>query len=119
MADHLRFDSATGRIEPRTDNGKHTEYLLQLNDAASVQYRLGVLRTVKLFMQAIEAKPAEIAEVNKWYQEGKITQAVRDDEILFIEEELKGLVLTLQSHKGELSLPPLQKTKLNVPLTVP
>ena len=45
MADHLRFDPHTGKIEHKGPHGKHTVDLLQLNDAALVTFRKSQSRT--------------------------------------------------------------------------
>lgn len=55
MAYHLRFNSTSGMVG-RTPEGKHTEELLQLNDTATVQYRLGTLRTVRMYSVEISDK---------------------------------------------------------------
>lgn len=119
MAEHLRFDASTGKIEPRTSFGRHTEFLLQLNDDASVQYRLGVLRIIKTFNNAIKNKEMEIDEVEQWFVDGKIDAIVRDAEILELQLELKGLKHTLHAHNGELPLPPITAARLKVALITP
>ena len=48
MTKHLRFDASTGRVQPHGLDGGHTEELLQLNDPASLDYRLNALRQVRL-----------------------------------------------------------------------
>lgn len=116
MAEHLRFNSVNGIVETKTAYGVHTEYLLQLNDDASVQYRLGVLRTVKLYNAEIASLNVDIDEIKAWYKSGKIGVDEYNRELAGIENELKGLIYTLQSHTGQLPLPTSIKKKFNVPL---
>lgn len=117
MAEHLRFDASTGVIQPRTFFGQHTEFLLQLNDDLSVKYRLSVLRIITMCDAAILNKRAEIDEVEKWFNEGKIDLKKRDAEVSKLTSELVGLIYTLESHNGELPLRPIKTKKFKVSLT--
>lgn len=116
MAAHLRFNSNTAVVEPRTPEGKHTEELLQLNDDATIQYRLGTLRTVRMYSAEIEEHERQLRLVARLHRERKISQGDFDDEMLSIQQELEELRRTMQSHTGELALPPLPKQRLGVSL---
>ncbi|MDY0961776.1 hypothetical protein [Massilia sp. CFBP9026] len=118
MASHLRFDSSSGRIEPRSDHGKHTEELLQLNDPASVQYRLGTLTTVRLYNKEIEDQRKLLLAIEKLYKDGVLSLEERDLELTEVRAEIESLTRTLQSHTGELPLKPLRSKKLGVSLIV-
>lgn len=48
MADHLRFEAATGNIESRTPHGLHTIELLQLNERLTVEQRLRQRRLLEV-----------------------------------------------------------------------
>lgn len=119
MAAHLWFDATTGRIEPKTSHGRHTEDLLQLNDPASVQFRKSALLTVRLFREEIVRQGKVLVELEKLFQRGGISVAERDAEIVLINEDLLALNRTLQSHSGELPLLPLRKQRFGVKLTAP
>lgn len=119
MALHLRFNSKTGQIESRTVNGSHTVELLQLNEVATVQYRLTTLRIVDSFTAEVEKQEKLLKDVTRLFRNGKITQAQFDFEEQNIKEELKILHLTIQQHSGELALPPLRKVCLGISLMTP
>lgn len=119
MAAHLRFNGTTGLVEHRTVEGEHTAELLQLNDAATVQWRLGTLRTVQMYAKEIEKQSSLLKAARRLLREGKMSQAQFDDEAKSIQEELKELRGTMQSFTGELPLPSLPKQRLGVPLLAP
>ena len=119
MASHLRFDVSTGRVEHRSPHGKHTEELLQLNDPTLVQYRLGVLRTVRVLNKEIDEQRKILAAVEKLYKEGALSSSERDFEASELQNEIDILLNTLQSHTGELPLKALRQQKLGIKLTAP
>lgn len=97
MAAHLRFNGTTGLVEHRTVEGEHTAALLQLNDAATVQWRLGTLRTVRMYATEIEEQSKLLEAAARLLREGKMSQAQFDAETKFIQEELIDLRHTMQS----------------------
>lgn len=119
MAAHLRFNGTTGFVEHRTVEGEHTAELLQLNDAATVQWRLGTLRTVRMYATEIDEQSSLLKTAARLLREGKMSQAQFDDEAKSIHEELEDLRRTMQSFTGELPLPPLPKQRLGVSLLAP
>lgn len=116
MAAHLRFDAKTGKVEVRTPYGKHTEELLQLNDDALVQYRLGTLTTFRLLTAEIEQQELQLKAVAERLKADLITQAEYEAEKQAISEDLACLCHTLQAHKGDIPLPPLRKSRLGISL---
>lgn len=119
MAAHLRFNSKTGVVEPRSPDGQHTEELLQLNDDALIQYRLGTLRTVRMYSTEIEEHERQLLLLARLLREGRIAQDQFDDETLSIQHELEELRSTMKSYTGELALPPLHKQRLGISLLAP
>lgn len=119
MATHLRFNGATGLVEYRTVEGEHTVDLLQLNDSAVVQWRLGTLRTVRMYATEIEKQSSLLKAAGRLLREGKISQAQFDDDAKSIQEELEELRRIMQSFTGELTLPSLPKQRLGVSLLAP
>ena len=119
MAAHLRFNAKTGKVEARTPHGKHTEELLQLNDDAVVQYRLGTLTTVRLFAAEIEQQERQLKALTGQLRAGKISQTQYDAEEQAINQDLADLRHILKSHTGELPLPPLRKKRFGVSLVKP
>ena len=119
MAAHLRFNGTSGLVEPRTLEGEHTAELLQLNDEATVQWRLGTLRTVRMYASEIEEQGKLLKAASRLLRDGKISKAQFDDEAKVIREELDELHRTMQSYTGDLPLPPLHKQRLGVPLLTP
>lgn len=116
MAAHLRFNAKTGKVEARTLHGEHTEELLQLNDDARVQYRLGTLTTVRLFTAEIEQQELQLKAVAEQLKAGLIAQAEYETEEQAISQDLACLRHTLQAHKGELPFPPLRNIRLGISL---
>jgi len=119
MAKHLRFNANTGRVEYRTLHGKHTEELLQLNDDALVQYRLGTLRTVRVYNEEIQQQELLLKALAGRLRDGTLSQSQYDTEEQVINQELTDLRRILQAQTGELSLPPLRKTRLGVSIISP
>lgn len=116
MAAHLRFDAKTGKVVARTPYGEHTEELLQLNDDAVVQYRLGTLTTVRVLTAEIEQLELQLKAVAGQLRAGLIKQAVYDAEEQALNQDLAYLRYTVHAHKGEVPLPPLRKNRLGVSL---
>ena len=94
----------------------HTEELLQLNDYATVQYRLGTLTTVRLYSAEIEKMERQMKAIAGRLRDDKISQDRHDAELLSISQDLESLYRTLYTHTGELPLPPLQKKRLGYTL---
>lgn len=116
MAANLRFDSHTGQVVARTPNGKYTKELLQLNDDDIVQYRLGALRTIRLYDNEIKAQERQLKILAKQLRAGQISQTQYDAEEQSINSDLNLLRHTLQTITGELPLPTLRKHRLGVSL---
>lgn len=116
MAAHLRFNSQTGKVDPRSLEGEYTEELLQLNDPAIVQFRLTALRTVQMFTVDVREQELHIKEVERLLQKGEMTQAQFDVEMLNMQHELDQLRIGMQSYSGELPIAPLAKQRLGVEL---
>lgn len=119
MAHHLRFNRTSGVVEARTSEGKHTEELLQLNDTATVQYRLGTLRTVRMYSVEISEQEQQLKDVARLFREGKITQKQHNEETQSIQDEIDDLRRTMQTYSGDLPLPPLPQQRLGVTLVSP
>lgn len=116
MATHLRFDSKTGRIETRTPYGKHTEELLQLNDDATVKYRLNTLKIVQLCSAEIKNLEHQLEYLSRLLRDNKISQAQYNVEVQSIKLEQEELHGTMQAQTGELPLPPLRKQRQGITL---
>lgn len=119
MAGHLRFDSKTGRVEPKTPHGKHTEELLQLNDEAVVQYRLNALKIVQVFSAEIAELELQLKALADMLRRGEISQAKYDLEAQAINQDLAELRHTVQAQTGELPLPPLRAQRQGIVLLSP
>jgi hypothetical protein len=119
MAAHLRFDAKTGKVVARTPYGEHTEELLQLNDNAVVQYRLSTLTTVRLFSAEIDQLEHQLKALAGQLQAGTVSQTEYEVEEQNINQDLADLSYTLQTHTGQLPLPPLRKMRLGVSLIKP
>lgn len=116
MLAHLRFNSKTGQVESKTPHGKHTEELLQLNDEATVQYRLSTLRIVRLSSSEIEELEQQIQQIDGLLRNGNISKNQYDTEVSDINQEIAALRFTIQAQTGELPLPPIQKQRQGIPL---
>lgn len=119
MAAHLRFNKNNGEIEARTSQGRYTIELLQLNDRATVQYRLLTLRTVQMYSDEVNMQNQQLKEISRRFYQGEIAQADYDRVTQEIQQELDQLNAALQSFSGEQPLPPLPKQRLGVSLVTP
>lgn len=117
MAAHLRFNSGTGQVEPKTLDGSYTEELLQLNDIATVQYRIGALKVVQMCSVGILEQEHQLKAVSRLLREGKISQSQFNVEEQSIRLELQTLRDLLQSTTGEKPLRSL--TRVGVSLLMP
>ena len=116
MATHLRFDGVSGTVQTKSPEGMFTEELLQLNQPALVQYRLTTLKTVKLYLSEIEEQELLVQKIGRLFQQGKISQAQFDSEMVSIRSELESLRSDVQIYTGELPMPPLRKQRFGVAL---
>ena len=119
MASHLRFDGKTGRVDWRTPYGQHTLELLQLNDEASVKYRLATLKTVSLYTQEIESQELARKNLETLLRKGLVTKTQYDQEVASITQEVKVLRSIMSTFTGQLTIPPLRKQKGSVILFTP
>lgn len=111
MASHLRFDAKTGRVEPRGQNGMHTEKLLQLNDEATVKYRRGALTTVRLIQAEIANENRLLKAIEASLRKGKLTQSQYEAEAREVNERLDLLRHTMLAQTGELPVPMLPRQR--------
>ncbi len=116
MAAHLRFDSKTGRMEPRSADGQHTEDLLQLNDDESVQFRLTTLRTVGFYRKEIDQNRRQLAELEQMLRKKKINQQDFDAAKLDLDQEWQSLTADVATYTGQVALPALHKQRRGVAL---
>ncbi len=116
MASHLRFNSTKGTVDSQTKEGQFTEELLQLNDVATVQYRLTTLRTISMYESEICKNELQVKAINQLLRTRKISQARFDAEMTEVVAEINDLRLTMKSYTGELPIPTLQKRRLGVVL---
>ncbi|MDP1548037.1 MAG: hypothetical protein Q8L87_18660 [Anaerolineales bacterium] len=116
MASHLRFDHSTGRVEPKTPHGRHTEELLQINDDATVQYRLNTLHLVRVMSAEIELLQHQLREIAALLRKGNIPQIQYELDVQSINQEMAKARGIVQAHSGELPLPSLKSQRLGVVL---
>lgn len=109
MASHLRFDAKTGKIIPTDSNGEHTERLLQLNEEASVKYRVYALHIVRSLEREIREDEDLIKKIESSYRKGNIDQVRFDAEITEAKERIDETRCVLLAQTGELPLPPLPR----------
>lgn len=109
MATHLRFDGKTGLVEAKTPDGQYTEELLQLNEDATVQYRLSALTLVRVFSKETEKLQDQLKALARQLRAGQITQIEYESEERSINHDLADLLRTIQAHTGELPLRPLRR----------
>lgn len=116
MAAHIRFDAATGRMEPRSSNGQHMEELLQLNDPASVEYRLGALTIIRVLESELRSQQELLRALEKKRASGQISQEDYAEAHDIAVQEIEGLRRTVQAQSGTLPLPPLRKGRGSIQL---
>lgn len=109
MFAHIKFDVTTGRMEPKSPNGRHMEVLLQLNEPVSVQYRKNTLLTIRSCDKAIATLKADLAELKRMFTGGRIKQVDFDVEALDINADLSAQQALRDSVSGETKLPAMTK----------
>jgi hypothetical protein len=109
MFAHLRFDAATGKMEPKSQNGRHMETLLQLNEPASVQYRKYTLNIIRKCDVEIATLKADLQELKKRLVKGQVSQADFDVEAAEIITDLATEQGLRDSVSGDAPLTPLTK----------
>lgn len=72
MASHLRFDARSGRFASRSDYGRFTEELLDLNDETAVEYRLNTLAIVNAAERDIRVLEADLRSLDADVLAGRI-----------------------------------------------
>ena len=114
MADHLRFDAKTGRIEHRSPWGEHMIELLQLNEAASVQMRKNTLLLARTCEDEIKHHEKELYALSRRLQRGEVPRGDYDLQANNIQGQLAELQSALDSLTGATALPPLRKTRMSI-----
>ncbi|CAE6792043.1 hypothetical protein R70006_04898 [Paraburkholderia domus] len=104
MADHLRFNVKSGRIEPRSSNGTHTEKLLQLNDVESIKYRNNTFVIIRALEAEIARLDAELKESENCLSRGIITQAEHDADAISIRADRDAHQCVIFAQNGGLPL---------------
>ncbi|MFM9379637.1 HNH endonuclease [Pseudomonas sp. UV AK001] len=100
MSQHLRFESTSGIMAPRTKFGEYTEELLQLNDPIQVEYRKTTLQTLKMAASHLAALKNQKSEILKLFQQNKIPADVYNDESNAIDDEIETIEVLIQNNTG-------------------
>jgi hypothetical protein len=116
MSAHLSFNKDTGEITPKTPFGDYTEQLLQLNDSASVAYRIETLYAIKILGNTITALQSDLKTLANSLAKGNISNHDYDREVKEIRNELNLAEKALQRQNGEVPLAPLKKKRFGVAL---
>jgi len=87
MAEHLRFDAATGMYEPRSRHGAFMVDLLQLNDEEVVKFRRAQLANVRLLQRALDQNELERGVLAKQLAKGAISPAEHAADLLDIDSD--------------------------------
>lgn len=111
MARHLRFDSVTGKVEARSEFGRHTEMLLQLNDPEFVSYRRQTLLAIQSAENQFRALDAELRALEADAKSGRLSRSEFDGETAQIKEDQLVLRELIESLSGTKPLPPLPKQR--------
>ncbi|RDY65465.1 hypothetical protein DX912_17340 [Lysobacter soli] len=117
MASHLKFDSATGRMDPKSAYGRHTEELLLLNDEESVAYRRSTLQVLRLLNDAVGERERSLKKISARLKSKRITQADHDSAVADITAELSELRRTIAAYAGTLPLRRLPGMRNGIDLT--
>lgn len=116
MASHLRFDSATGRVSYRSEHGRFTEELLQLNDDTQVEYRKTTMRVLSMSDKRMKELAGDALDLNRLLREGSISQEVYDLERAAIDLEIDEVKKIIDSHSGQTALKIPPKSRLGIML---
>lgn len=109
MSDHLRFDRATGRVEPRSEWGRHAERLLRLNDDDLVRLRKDRLTTLGALEVQIKAIERDCLQLDQMLATGAIAGAEHGAAIAELRQDLAALTSARQTLAGTVALRSLPK----------
>lgn len=92
------------------------EELLQLNDPASVEYRLGALTIIRVLESELRSQQELLRALEKKRASGQISQEDYAEAHDIAVQEIEGLRRTVQAQSGTLPLPPLRKGRGSIQL---
>lgn len=108
MSAHLRYDSKTGEIVAKSDFGRFTAKLLQLNDEASIRYRLVTAEIVANYEAMLAKNAVDLDKLKGLLRAGKISQNEYDLLDRKLSEQREKIILILNVQTGNLPLPDLR-----------
>jgi uncharacterized protein (TIGR02646 family) len=114
MGDHLRFNAATARMEPRSHHGKHMVNLLQLNAEELVRYREQWLHLHALYEREVVENERQKSILRKRLRTQKIAQADYDYAVIEIDSELATCKRGLEMLNGTMPLSQLRQVRFGV-----
>ncbi|WP_236181511.1 hypothetical protein [Pseudomonas sputi] len=117
MSQHLKFDAVNGVMSARSTFGKYTEDLLQLNDHTQVIFRKTTLHALKIAAKELISLQDQKAELFELLQNKKVSQAIYDNELKDINNDIELTETLIQNLSGTTPLPPLKKVRLGVVLS--
>lgn len=107
MAVHLRFNSQTGLVEPRSPHGTWTAELLDLNGETVVQHRQFVLRQLRRIEQNRADLVAEAKRLQAALRLNKIARTAFDTHMADIDADLQFCQRDADTLTGSLPARPL------------
>ncbi|MDD0986583.1 hypothetical protein [Pseudomonas shahriarae] len=100
MSQHLKFDSATGKMVTRSKFGEHTEELLQLNDPTQVKYRKTILHTLAIAEKELSSLKSQKNELYELHQKNKIKTPIYENEVREIDRSIELIETFIQDNTG-------------------
>lgn len=107
MSAHLRYDAKTGKVESKTRFGEFTKDLLQLNDEATVRYRVMATHIVADYEAKLAEFDKQLRELDSYLRSGKATQDEYREIRALLDEQRALAVVVIDSHTGRQPLPNL------------
>jgi uncharacterized protein (TIGR02646 family) len=114
MGDHLRFNAATARMEPRTQHGQHMVDLLQLNAEELVRYRESWVHLHSLYEREVAENERQKVVLGKQLKGRRMAQADYDEAVITIDSEIAKCKRGLEMLGGTVPLSPLREVRFGV-----
>jgi len=116
MAEHIRFDSNSGKMIPRSEWGEHIAELLQLNDQVLVGFRNGVLQMLQMCDRLVADLQKQVAQLTRKQAKGQIANSEYAAEMRTINARLLAKAAIRNRLAGTVPLEPISTSRFGVEL---
>lgn len=117
MAEHMVFDNSNGSVVGRSDYGRFTIELLQLDNAELIAYRRNLLLTMSVLDENIKRANSGKRKLNKMRKKSKISATDYADAVRDIDVQIHKLKDALDRLTGDLPIQPIGTHRMNIKIT--